>query len=173
MTYVQERIAEIQAPKIKRKPRYAHIEKWTDRTGKKVHYYRIGKGSRIRLPDPDVVGQDEFQKAYVAATNGKAALKLARESARPALKPIGVRGHVYFVRSGNKVKIGFSRSITSGIKSIQTSNAERLELLMVIPGAEGTEKFFHERFADNRVGGEWFNLVGTLADFVRFTPTKL
>lgn len=172
MAYVQDRLAEISASKIKQKTQRPHIEKWTARNGKTVIYFRIGKGSRIRLPDPEAVGEQEFQKAYTAALGGKNLAKIARESAYPALKPIGARGHVYFVRSGDRVKIGFTRSIRSRIRSLQTSNAERLEILLVVPGAEGTEKFFHERFADNRVGGEWFTLIGTLADFVGYKPAR-
>jgi hypothetical protein len=133
-----------------------------------MYYYRLGKGTRIRLPNPAEVGDEMFMRAYEKARNGIASEK-ARRGVAPVLGgDVGKPGYVYFLRNGRTVKIGFTTSIKSRIRSIQTSCAEAVEVLMVMPGTEGTEKFLHKRFSDSHIGGEWFSLVGALADFVGF-----
>lgn len=168
MAYVEDRLAEIQAAPLRRKPHHPHVEKWKTRHGKVMFYYREGKGTRIRLPDPNVVGEDEFNRAYQKASTGKISSQPKRGTAPALSGDTGKPGYIYFVRNGRTVKIGFTTAIKSRMKTIQTSCAEAVEVLMVMPGTEGTEKFLHKRFSDNHIGGEWFSLVGCLADLVGF-----
>jgi hypothetical protein len=166
MSYVEDRIAEIQATPEPRKKHYEHVEHWKTRHGKFMYYYRLGKGTRIRLPNPAEVGDEVFRRAYEKARNGVASEKAKRGVAPAMGGDVGKPGYVYFLRNGRTVKIGFTTSIKSRIKSIQTSCAEAVEVLMVMPGTEGTEKFLHQRFTDNHIGGEWFSLTGLLAEFL-------
>lgn len=77
------------------------------------------------------------------------------------------KGTVYFVRAGDKIKIGFSTDAKTRINSLQTSNPERLELLGVIDGPESHERSLHHRFRHLHVLGEWFRAEADLLDYIR------
>jgi len=68
----------------------------------------------------------------------------------------GPKVQTYFVRAGDKVKIGRSTDVEGRMRSLQTANPHRLELLCVIDGDE--EANWHRYFADRHVGGEWFEI---------------
>lgn len=65
---------------------------------------------------------------------------------------------VYYMRIGNRVKIGCSTNLVTRLAAI---NPE--ELMATEPGDLGTERERHEEFAELRTHGEWFRLEGTLA----------
>lgn len=75
-------------------------------------------------------------------------------------------GHVYFVKIGRNVKIGFSSQINTRLGTLQTANPERMELLLVIPGTPQTERFFHELFSEFRIRGEWFIYSRAINNFI-------
>jgi len=71
------------------------------------------------------------------------------------------RGCVYFITDGDAVKIGKTSGWASErLKGLQVGNPRELKLLMVAVarGVDGThlEHMFHERFANYRIRGEWF-----------------
>jgi hypothetical protein len=64
---------------------------------------------------------------------------------------------VYFVQAdGDMVKIGWTTDLSKRLSSLRSSLPQQLELLRRIDGGKVTEKWLHKRFADRRVGGEWF-----------------
>ena len=63
---------------------------------------------------------------------------------------------VYFVQSGDFVKIGFSKAIESRLTSLQTGNPVALKLLTTVTGPASLERMFHDLFAAHRTSGEWF-----------------
>lgn len=63
-------------------------------------------------------------------------------------------GLVYFMRFGDRVKIGFTTNLPLRLQSIPHD-----ELLATIPGTMADEKRLHSRFAAHRVHHEWFHLV--------------
>ncbi|NKX16177.1 GIY-YIG nuclease family protein [Brucella pseudogrignonensis] len=143
-----------------------HIEKNTTRHGKTVYYFRIGKGRRTRLPDPDLVGAAIFNRAYDAAANGQA-FKVSEPAALPSYSlEKGTVGYTYFARSGDLVKIGFSKSVPKRLKSISTACPTEIEIIKIIPGTSQTERYFHTHFGSYRQKGEWFRLEGELAMFL-------
>lgn len=75
-------------------------------------------------------------------------------------------GHVYFLRSGNAVKIGFSTNLRERQRSIQTACSEPAFICRVIEGDMDTERAFHKRFAEYRLKGEWFDLRGAVARYL-------
>lgn len=77
-----------------------------------------------------------------------------------------VSGHVYFLRCGDNVKIGFSVDVRERERTLRTGNAEHAFVCKVIPGDLGTERDFHTRFAAYRRNGEWFELRGELARYL-------
>lgn len=171
-TYFEERMAAIREQPdlhITRAPmRRKNVARETNRHGKTCYYYRPSKNApRIRLPDPDQVGEVAFQLAYENAVAGKTS---ARDQKRHVIPPYmnksGRVGYVYFLRMGRSVKIGFSSDVGKRLKSIQTSCPEPAEMLKVIPGSENTERYFHQHFEKYRMTGEWFALEGDLCVFL-------
>jgi hypothetical protein len=67
-------------------------------------------------------------------------------------------GTVYFVRSADHVKIGYTTDLIGRISQLQTGCPHKLELIAAVPGAESLEKIFHKVLKDKRFRGEWFCL---------------
>lgn len=169
LTYFQKRMQEINNDPSLRVGRGAsrrHVTKETDRHGNTKYYYRPHKGKRTRLPDPKIVGEREFQRAYEAAVNGVSAPSTKVRIIPNFLDKKSRLGYVYFIKMGNAVKIGFSTSVGSRLKTIQTSCPEPAEVMLVLPGSQATEQFFHEHFSKYRLSGEWFSLEGKLVAFL-------
>lgn len=173
-SYFEQRLAEVKsAPAVDMKRRIdpsrkKYIQAETSRHGKRIFYYRR-KGRRIRLPDPAVVGAAAFNLAYDAAARGEVLPKPTAPKPLPAFTlEIGRPGFVYFIRMGDKVKIGFSINVGNRLKAIQTACPLPAEIVKIIPGSEQTERYFHAHFAANRISGEWFALDSHLAMFLSF-----
>lgn len=73
---------------------------------------------------------------------------------------------VYFAEADGRVKIGWSSKVATRIAQLQTGNASPIRLLAIEPGGRALERQLHERFADARVGGEWFALTPDLQAYV-------
>ena len=74
------------------------------------------------------------------------------------LKP---SGYVYLVKSGKLYKIGFSENHwrRKGELHKQTSEGiTEIHTIAAIDDAPGIERYWHERFKEKRLHGEWFNL---------------
>lgn len=169
MSYVAQRIAEIESDVQLKRRSVSHrkaVASETTRHGKKVYYYREGSGRRIRLPDPQIVGEVAFNQAYLAAKKGK---KLEQPATPikfiPAPQDVRI-GYVYFIQVGDAVKIGFSRDVAKRLSGMATALSEAPVILKTIPGTEATERYFHEHFASYRQKGEWFMLEGALSGFL-------
>lgn len=72
--------------------------------------------------------------------------------------------YVYLLRAGKgRYKVGIATNVLSRVKSHQTSNSERVEIVAAkqTPHAESFEKSLHQLLADQRLGGgtEWFSLT--------------
>jgi hypothetical protein len=78
---------------------------------------------------------------------------------------------VYFIRSRDMVKIGFTGNITKRLSSMRTASADELTLLYTMPGGTQMERRLHKTFAHLRVSGEWFRLEGPLAEFLEGKKT--
>lgn len=71
---------------------------------------------------------------------------------------------VYFIRNGNRMKIGTTSELKRRIRTLAL-RPENVALL--VEGDYRREREFHKQFADLRVGRtEWFAYEGALADFV-------
>ncbi|MGC9540189.1 GIY-YIG nuclease family protein [Streptomyces sp. UG1] len=72
---------------------------------------------------------------------------------------------VYFLRNGDRVKIGTSTNLRH---RIETLSLRRPDLILVVEGDRNIERAFHDRFAPQRVGfTEWFYLEGDLNGWLR------
>lgn len=66
--------------------------------------------------------------------------------------------HLYVLKAGERIKIGVTNDIESRVKSIQTGNPDKVEILFVEERLNPTkaERYLHRCFAKNRLEGEWF-----------------
>lgn len=68
---------------------------------------------------------------------------------------------VYFISDGTYIKIGISMNLRNRFSELQTSNANKLKALCVMPcknrqQMQKYESILHKRFADKNIRGEWF-----------------
>jgi hypothetical protein len=103
-----------------------------------------------------------------------AALLPAAEAApqRRAIRTTSKDGYVYLLRSGAHYKIGKSDEIERRIKEIRVGlpEAATLEHTILADDPSGFEAYWHKRFADRRLNGEWFKLSPT--DVLAFKRRK-
>lgn len=69
---------------------------------------------------------------------------------------------VYYMRLGNRVKIGYTSDLPGRMSAIQPE-----ELLVTEPGGRALELVRHGQFAHLRVVGEWFKWAEPLVSHVR------
>lgn len=74
---------------------------------------------------------------------------------------------VYFIRNGDRIKIGTSQNLRNRVRQL----CLRIEdIALVLHGDLVLERKLHERFADHRVGdSEWFTVADSLADYLAAT----
>jgi hypothetical protein len=76
-------------------------------------------------------------------------------------------GIIYFVRSGNFLKIGWTSNLEQRMESFETCNPD-VELLAAIGGTLKEESDLHQKFDSLRykANREWFRYEGALKEFV-------
>jgi hypothetical protein len=77
---------------------------------------------------------------------------------------------VYFAQARtdqSTVKIGFTSDLASRQKNLSVSTPGGVVILATLQGNKDTEEYLHEKFADDRLGGEWFRCSDPLRDFIR------
>ena len=87
---------------------------------------------------------------------------MGTESASDTIEPLNAvaTGFVYMMKSGKYYKIGKTNSIDRRQYEIGLQLAEGLEPIHSIETDDpsGIEAYWHNRFKDKRMNGEWFNL---------------
>ena len=83
---------------------------------------------------------------------------------------------MYFIKSGQWIKVGVSANPWQRLAEFQTANPEPLEMLAVGPGDYGFESELHRLFGEHRGVGEWFRdnqRIRAVVDFMRATFPEL
>lgn len=77
-------------------------------------------------------------------------------------------GKIYFIysQSAAAIKIGFSISPETRLKSLKTAHAGDLEILTTIRGTMHEEHELHKKFKHLRLKGEWFAAKPDLLAFI-------
>lgn len=76
---------------------------------------------------------------------------------RKAWTRTGEKPVVYFIRSGEYIKIGKSTHWRDRLAAIQTGSPHPVIPLLIIPARRKTERQLHVRFKVHHVQGEWFH----------------
>tara|TARA_R110002111_G_scaffold170741_4_gene236443 strand:+ start:1173 stop:1784 length:612 start_codon:yes stop_codon:yes gene_type:complete len=84
----------------------------------------------------------------------------------PAQEDMDPRNHIYFIKSGPFVKIGFSTNTKYRMKHLQIASPHELELLFEIMGDKLIENYVHLILKDHHHRGEWFHINETVQQFM-------
>lgn len=129
----------------------------------------VEPGSPVPLCRRDVIAVHDYwrQRDDLAARvlrgegagpDGAALLRAARSRPQPKDQP----GHVYYVRLGDRVKIGWSGNVTRRVRELPTE-----QLLAIEPGDRQLEHDRHVQFDHlSAAGREWFRLAPDLLTHV-------
>src|SRR5262245_31102393 len=85
-------------------------------------------------------------------------------------------GYVYFVEAigAKRIKIGWTtRPPHWRLNDLTTSSPFPLELLKIIYGDYSTEQWWHQKFGDLRVHGEWFKARPSLRHAIAIAPAAI
>jgi hypothetical protein len=74
--------------------------------------------------------------------------------------------YVYFVRAGDRIKIGRATDPCQRFRGLQTAHPEALSLVLSIPAHAALEGAIHDRFAHLKERGEWFRVEPDLVAFI-------
>lgn len=75
-------------------------------------------------------------------------------------------GWVYFLRVGQRIKIGHAINVENRLKALQTGSPEKIEVVMAVLGGRRQEERYHARFNAQHERGEWFRYEGALKEFL-------
>ncbi len=79
---------------------------------------------------------------------------------------------IYFIRSGDFVKIGVADNPWERLAKFQVGSPIELELLAVAPGSFEEESRHHSMFSQHRARGEWYHASQPILDFIQATREK-
>lgn len=73
---------------------------------------------------------------------------------------------VYFLKARDLIKIGFSDNVRARVAAQIAANPFGCAFIGYMPGGRDLERHLHQKFADHRVRGEWFNENDGLTRFI-------
>jgi hypothetical protein len=75
---------------------------------------------------------------------------------------------LYFIKSGQFIKVGLSNQPWQRLNDLQTANPEPLEMLVILPGDQAFEGELHRLFGEYHHRGEWFRENPKFTEWVAF-----
>jgi Meiotically up-regulated gene 113 len=144
---------------------------------------KTGYRAFVWVPDPDRPSgriKTKRWKRDASLAEMKAWREAQRVEARksqfdPTLPPVNwkrlqpsPRGwcYVYFVRAGDRIKIGRAVDPAQRFRGLQVAHPEELSLVLTIPAHAELERAIHARFEHLQERGEWFRLEPDLVAFI-------
>ena len=73
------------------------------------------------------------------------------------------RGHVYFLRCGDWLKIGFSTKPAARLATLMQGQPHKLNAIVVVPGTQADERRVLAALRRSRMRGEWFSYSAEVA----------
>jgi len=132
----------------------------------KIHYYRVLKGHGYWCPTPTMkaagfenikCGPDGPDAHAIAATWNERWQEVRRaRKGKAGREAIATGGFVYFLRFGDRLKIGYSRTPLARTNYLLTVVPGKLDTCLIVAGSRQDEKRLHQRFNAYRQNGEWF-----------------
>lgn len=99
---------------------------------------------------------------------GDTLTELAKSRLVPRARWNEIADRVYFIGCNEEfVKIGYTGIIFRRLAALRQANPYPLNPLAIVAGDARLERALINRFSDFRTTGEWFMLVGELAEFLR------
>lgn len=120
------------------------------------------KSKTCKISPPGAVPEDADHSANNAGTCQPVDPRLTQERS-----PHVPKGGIYFMRAGDRIKIGFSTNPLDRFKQLQTSSPVDLELLAYLPGTFDDEREMHRLFGSLHVRGEWFQNHPAILRYVK------
>ncbi len=102
----------------------------------------------------------------IAAIQAENRIKFAQRPPEPPPAKFQPSGYVYFFVSGTAVKIGFTTNPRQRAHQLKTASPGAAFMAKFLQGTVERERMLHERFAEYRLNGEWFDLKGDLAKYL-------
>jgi hypothetical protein len=75
--------------------------------------------------------------------------------------------YVYFIRSVDSVKVGYSKHPNLRLNALQTANPNRLEMIGYFSGNKYDEEVIHQDLHKHRQYGEWFNYCEDVQKYIQ------
>lgn len=115
---------------------------------------RFGSMANIRQRARTWAGENEAFSGILQLTQP------AEVTTRPDTTPVASDGWVYLLQSGAHYKIGRGQELERRVKQISVALPEKVELVHSIKTDDpsGIETYWHNRFKEKRLNGEWFAL---------------
>jgi len=74
--------------------------------------------------------------------------------------------HIYFIRSLDSVKIGYSKNPSIRLSALQTANPNKLEMIYSFPSFQQTEDKIHNDLRKHHVYLEWFKYNDEVKQYI-------
>lgn len=85
----------------------------------------------------------------------------------------GGAGVVYFIAAAdNLIKIGHTTNLNARLRSLRTAHPGELQILLVVSGSRDDEQELYRRFAEFRVGREWFKRCEPIEEYITLQLTN-
>ncbi len=85
----------------------------------------------------------------------------------PNFVPVKSRTFVYFVRSGEFIKIGQSKTWKARVMNMQVGSPHTIIVLLVLMADTGLEARLHTQFRNDHFRGEWFHSGPAILAYIK------
>jgi hypothetical protein len=121
--------------------------------------FEVCQGCMARRVDQDLIG-GKADRNYWGWQNIRDLPKVRSRAKSTSTKNLGSSTLVYLVEAGGLYKIGITNNLKSRMRAIQNGNPYKVREVLSVPhhSPKALEDELHNRFALERLEGEWFSL---------------